>query len=136
MTRQTLITAAMVAALASPLAAADQSVEKAKRYRAGSPAAVAPASDVAREPAPTEFDTFVAFDELGVFMLNDSAAQIDELGGRCCFIWAVNAEQVEELGPFYWNQSAEQVEELGPYYWNQSAEQVEELGKCCFIWAD
>ena len=56
--------------------------------------------------------------------------QIEELG--CCFIWAVNAEQIEELGPYYWNQAADQVEELGPFYWNQATDQVEELGP--FYW--
>jgi len=101
MTRQTLITAAMLAALASPLAAADQSVEKATRYRAGSPAAVAPASDTARiaprdavEVAPTEFDTSVHFEALGAFVPNENADQVEELG--CCYYWSQNTAEIED----------------------------------------
>jgi hypothetical protein len=125
MTKRILIVAAVVAALASPLVAADQSVEKATRYRATAPEAVSP---IPAEPVSLGLDSLADFDPFRAFAWNESAEQIDELGGYCCFHWNQNAEQVEELGPFYWNQSAEQVEELGPFYWNQSAEQVEELG--------
>lgn len=152
MTRRTLITTAVVAALASPLFAADQSVEKATRFRVTTtePAATMPFVPEADSPAAAEIPT----PDLG------SAAQIEELGGLCCFHWNESAEQVDELGPYYWNQSAdqveelgsccygwnvnaaeveelgssaeientEQIEELGPYYWNQSADQIEELG--------
>ena len=143
MTRQILITAAVVAALASPLTAGDEPVEKATRYRVAPAEAAEPVQlpeaashDVTNVPVVFEVQT----EELGVLVENESSAQIEELGYQCCYIWAQNAEQVEELGggQFNWNQSAEQVEELGDgmFTWNQSAEQVEELGgQCCYIWA-
>ena len=121
MTRNTLIATGVVAALASPLAAADQTVEKATRYRATTTEAV---SHDFGEPVTLELDPMAEFDEFGAFVWNDSDAQIDELG--CCFIWAVNADQVEELGPYYWNVNADQIEELGPYSWNNSTAQVED----------
>ena len=137
MTRKTLIAAAVVAALASPLVAADQSVEKATRYRATAPEVV---SHVVAEPVNLELDSLANFDPFSAFIWNESAEQIDELGGKCCFHWNEGAEQVEELGEgaFYWNDNAGQVEELGEgaFHWNDSAEQIEELGgKDRFIWA-
>ena len=56
MTRQTLITAVVAAALASPLAAADQTVEKATRYRATTTGAV---SQI--EPGTLELDSLAEF---------------------------------------------------------------------------
>jgi hypothetical protein len=138
MTRRTLIIAAAVAALASPLTAGDQSVEKATRFRATQvesaepvllPAAVN--HDVTPVEASAQIEAFDASIE------NDSSTQIEELGGKDHFIWAQNAEQVEELGPGMLNQlnQADQIEELGGghFGWNQNAEQVEDLG-CCFAW--
>jgi hypothetical protein len=108
MTRQALMTAVVLAALGSPLAAGDQSVEKARRYR------VMPKESIAVAPGLSEAVSrdvvAVVASELG------SSAQVEELGP---FYWNRNAAQVEELGPFYWNHSAAQVGELGPFYWNR-----------------
>jgi hypothetical protein len=128
MTRRILIIAAAVAALASPLIAADQTVEKATRFRVTAEEAVVP-----QPPAPEG----VSLEEVDV--TKDTASelelsvQVEELGP---FSWNDNSEQVEELGEgrFNWNQSADQVEELGPGMLNQ-ADQVEELGDGGFIWA-
>jgi hypothetical protein len=107
MTRQALMAALVLAALGSPLAAGDQSVEKAKRYRVMSKQSIAPAP--ALSEAVSRDVEAVAASELG------SSAQVEELGP---FYWNRSAAQVEDLGPFYWNRNAAQVEELGPFYWN------------------
>jgi hypothetical protein len=74
MTRQALRTAVVLAALGSPLAAADQSVEKARRYRVMSKQFIAPVPGL---PEAVSRDVVaVAASELG------SLALVAELGRR------------------------------------------------------
>jgi L-asparaginase/Glu-tRNA(Gln) amidotransferase subunit D len=123
MARQALVAAVVLAALGGTLASADQSVEKARRYRVISKQCIAPAPGVPEAvsrdvvaPAASELGSSAQVEELGPFYWNRNAAQVEELGS---FYWNRNAAQVEELGPFYWNRNAAQVEELGPFYWNR-----------------
>ena len=140
MNRQILITAVAIAALGGTLAADDQSVEKATRFRVttSGPATTMPFVPEADSPAVVEVPTpelgsAAQIEELGPYYWNNNADQVEELGP---FYWNQSADQIEELGCCYnWNQNADQVEELGPYYWNESAEQINELG-CCYIWAN
>jgi hypothetical protein len=75
MTRQALMTAVVLAALGSPLAAADQSVEKARRYRVMSKQFIAPVPGLPEAVSPRRRRGRRA-SELG------SLAQVAELGRR------------------------------------------------------
>ena len=138
MTRRNLIiAAAAVAALASPLVAGDETVEKATRYRAIATESAEPVQlPAAVTNDVTDVEASVQIEEFGASVENDSSAQIDELGGSCCFGWNQNSEQVDELGCcFGWNQNAAEVEELGSSVESGTTDQVDELGgSCCFQW--